>query len=317
MAHFGCLNKAQFNDLSKEEQNALLLKKEVYEKVNRISLSLNSLTNLRSDQGNYTYQLIPSKLAVNELYSFVLKSLEMDIENPYLQFYLDFKEECFGLDKQEQKKIALKHFKDISECHIRNAVEIAHLLENNQGVEHLEYEGKLSQLSNEQNNIKVELAQTDLFLQYLFGNKEAFEKNYLESHDIIGTILDFESDLKILVGLNNQYQFEEDIYFSNLGVLWKKFDTKYKSLFSTFKAYQFVNAKILSFDKNTKAQIESLYVSLKNLKVIASSDNDFIKFIMYEYNIPMSKIRKHVSRPNYEHEERVLLFTKDWREYSS
>lgn len=317
MDYFGCFDEARFNELSTEEQNALLIKKEVYEKVNRISLSFNSLTNLKGDQGSYTDQLKPSKLAVNELYSFVLKSLEMDIENPYLQFYLDFKEECFGLDKPEQKKIALKHFKDISECHIRNAVEIAHVVENIQGVEHLEYEGKLSQLSNEQNNIKVELAQTDLFLQYLFGNKEAFKKDYLEGHDIIETILNFESDLKILISLNNQYQFEEDIYFSNLGILKEKYYTKYKSIFSTFKAYQFTHEKILSFKKHAKAHIGSLYVALGNEKVITSSDIDFMDFLNTEYNIHISIIHKHSSRSNYTHWERVKQFTDDWKEYSS
>lgn len=317
MDYFGCLDEAQFNELSTEEQNALLLKKEVFEEINRISLSLNAPTNISSDQGNYTSYLIPSKGAANELYSFVLKSLEMDIESPFLQFYMDFKEECFGLDMQEQKKIALEHFKDISEFRIGNAVKIGHMVENNQGVEHLKSWGKFSQLSNEQNNLKVELALTYLIFQYLFGNKEAFEKSCLADLDLIATILEFESDLKILVSLNDQYHFEEDIYFSNLGILKEKYNIKYKSIFSTFKAYQFAHEKILSFKEHAKAQTESLFVSLKNLKVIVSSDKDFMKFVMTEYAIPMSKIRKHVSRPNYEHELRVQLFEEDWKEYSS
>lgn len=315
MVYFGCIDEVHFNELSTEEQKELFLMKEVLVEVPTVQLA-NKGVPTNNTMDNSTKKLIISKDLVQEFYSFLLKTLDADIEAPYVDFFHDFEEKTYGSRPKEKRKLAKKNFKKISREYIPTDLLIYQNPQSSKGIKNLELQSILSSLFDQQNLLKYELADTDLLNQFIFGNKEIFEVSILLDQILIDLLIDFESNLKILVSLNDQFNFEKDEYFTNIAILKEKYHSKFYVIFKSFDAYYFAHQQISQIKNLHNVQIEGLYQAMVDADIINKNAPIFQHFVNDEYNLTITKIRSYFGRNNKSHIKRVKEFSSKWSEFS-
>ena len=156
----------------------------------------------------------------------------------------------------------------------------------------------------------------DLVMEFLFGNDTFFNAELVENNKVLNKIIRFETNLKILVSLNDRFHFEDDLYFSAMGILKEKY-SRYEYMFISFDAFVFTHEKINNFNTSKQANIESLHAVLQALELIHAKDTDFLSYVNTEHGMHMKKIRKYPLLKNRTHDNRVRLFKADWLEFSS
>ncbi|MCM4169814.1 hypothetical protein KCTC52924_03592 [Arenibacter antarcticus] len=315
MVYFGCINEKEFNELSSEEQKHHVIKKGVLEELTIDPLAKNSIpTNIEKDE--FIKELRISKHLINEFYAYVLKALNPDIENASLDFYFGFDKKIYGLDSKEKKMLALKAFKDIAKDYLSNEIQVFQHEKSSRGIKHVIPQSILSRLFDQQTLFKEELAGTDLINQYIFGNMEAFNASNIYDQELIDSVEKFESNLKILVSLNDQYDFEKDEYFTRTAILKEKFLSKFDILFKSFEAYCFADQKILQIKDLHNVRIEGLYQAMLDAELIEPNALKFKDFVNNEYYFSITKIRSYYRQTNKSHEERVNTYSSEWSKLS-
>jgi hypothetical protein len=117
-------------------------------------------------------------------------------------------------------------------------------------------------------------------------------------------MLNFESQLKVLISLNDRYQFIDDIVFSKIGQLKDRYK-RYQNLFVSFEAYYFTYNFIEELTEQKPSNIDSLHQALLELNLIASKKESFIIYVNEEHAIPITKIRHYQRDINRTHDFRL------------
>lgn len=316
MKHFGYLKGTEFKKADEREITDFLIKNGLFVGNNR-----GKNTGFKDGILEFivrTDKLIadPSEELVDEFYSFIMNIYKYDIATGKLLFFKSFNDEIFGLDRENQKMIALKNFKKIySEIYL-DVITFFDEQETESGITHNYNFGKLKMLSYQYNAFKSNLLRKMTINQYLAGNKEYYVKENLSNIFDLKDEIYFETQLQILIELNDRFRFEEDLYFTQIRFDKKKFQ-EYDHIFKTLKSYQFTNNKIKSFTEDQKAHIESLYEVLLKNDLINNHKENFMKFLKKEYSITITKIIGYEKDTNYKHDERVTLFSSDWSNLTS
>ncbi len=253
----------------------------------------------------------PVEELVDEFYEFIMNIYKYDIATAKLSFFKMFNDAIFGLDFNQQKTIALQHFKEIYDDIYLDAMTLFNEQRSENGIVHSYNYSKLQMLSYQYNSFKFNTISKINLNQYLQGNTDYFKKeNFYEKFDLAEDVY-FETQLQIVVELNDRFKFEEDLYFTQIRFDKKKFK-QYEHIFKTLKSYQFTNDKIRSFTEDYKAHIESLYEVLISNELINNHKKNFMIFLKQEYNLDITKIINYKDKVNYIHEERVTLFKSEW-----
>jgi hypothetical protein len=316
MKYFACLEPDTFDNFNEKNLIKILLDKELFEERVR---EKGKVKNGKIDSSTVeTYIAItPTQDLKNEFYSYILAVYNSTITEIKHKFYEDFNEEIYGLELDNQRTIALKHFKEIyKDISLKDITFINEKVSTN-GIKHSYNFEKIKMLYGQQRAHKNNLALTDTLEHYLTGNQTFFEENNIvEQYQIIEDLLLFEIWRQVLVELNDLFGFEEDYYFTNRNNNRIKFN-EYKHIFKSLESYQFTDRKIKSFEKDKKAHIESLYEMLITNKLIIDQRLIFISFIKEEYKFELSKIISYLKKKNFIHDERVVLFNEEWQELTS
>lgn len=216
-----------------------------------------------------------------------------------------------------KKKNALNHFLNIFNKNNINVINFLEIKTSDKGVTHTNTSGKIKLLYGQYNAYKRNLIREIKVTQYLEGNAEFFSKeNLFTKYPIIDKTISFEIWVQIMVELNDRFQFEEDIYFTQIRFDKEKFK-KYNYIFKTLESYQFTNNKVKSFVADQKAHIESLYQVLIDDKLIFEHKENFMKFLKEEYDLTITKIISYDKNINYSHDKRVILFGSEWSNLTS
>ena len=234
------------------------------------------------------------------------------------QFFRAFNDAVFGLDPNQQKEIGLQNFLSIYDAVYCDLIEYIEQKKSATGIEHISAAGKMKMLYQQHEGFR-QTVMMEMFkaVQYLTGDTTFYNKENIEyKFENIEKVIAFETDVQILIQLNDRFGFEKDIYFTQIAEDKRKFE-QYRHIFHTLEAYQFTNGKILSFVDNKKAQIESLYEVLVHLNLVKKHKENFMTFLVQEYNITITKIISYDKYSNYVHDERVSLFTKEFEELTS
>ena len=318
MEYYGCINRDDFEPLSKEQKQEFLINKNLYHSHIQVPLSSIDLDEGKVKEGAKVQQIVePVPELRQQFYNFVLLRYLNNINLPFYLFFKTFNDKIYGLSRKKQKKIALRYSNEYYNKVKNNAVSSHKRLLSPSGIEHIKNDSRFKALSEERSHRKGKLIDHGFIAEFLFGNDVFFDEKLIEKNEVLQEIINFESTLKILVSLNDVYHFERDFYFSELGMLQEKYQATYKKLFASFDAFLFTYEKINSFDNHKQASIESLHATLKELELMRGSNTIFIKYIKAEHAIKMTKIRKYEAYQNRIHDDRVRIFKDDWHQFSA
>lgn len=319
MKYFGCIDENIFTNKSEKEIEDYLLKNKLFElkqtgKANIDNIKdgvLNIIVNVNEKK------IEPCNELINDFYSFIINLFKYEIMEERLLFFKLFNDEIYGLDYDEQKRIALNHFNNIYKENYIDAITFFDEEISDNGIRHAKSHGKLKMLNGQLNAFKSNLINEVNEFQYLIGNMDYFNKDTLKSkYPIIEETIYFEIWLQILIEINDKYDFEEDLYFSQIRFDKATFE-KYQHIFKSFESFQFTNNKIKSFKEDHKAHIESLHHVLLENDLIYYHKENFMKFLKEEYNLTITKIISYDKSINYKHDERVALFMLEWSNLTS
>ena len=275
--YFGIIDSKEINHLSVEQQLDFMLENELFYISNSFSIDITACeTNAKTDTPKI--DLKPTQELVNAYYDYLKEKLSRNIDQQFLLFFSDFNDRIYGLGNKEQQKIALKLFNKLyKKTKVLEASFVKREKDNN-GLEHVKNMNRFDFLKGRQNGQKQQLATTENILQFLNGNDTYFNSEQFNNEFNTKQFVTFEANLKILVSLNGQYHFEEDLQFTDLGQL-KKVYQKHEDIFKTFEVFVYTHKKIQSFKKAKMAHITSLYDALFEMKLIHHKDTEFLNYL--------------------------------------
>lgn len=258
----------------------------------------------------------PGEELIDEFYDYIMNIYKYDIATEKLSFFKMFNDTIFGLDFNQQKAIALLHFKQIYDDIYLDLMTPFNEQRSDNGIVHNYTYSKLQMLSYQYRAFKYNTISRTNLNHYLQGNAEFFEKESFSEKFDLSAEISFESQLQVVVELNDRFQFEEDLYFAQIRFDKKKFK-EYNHIFKTLNSYQFTNNKIKSFKEDHKAHIESLYDVLSSNQLITNHKENFMAFLKKEHDLDITKIISYKDKINFSHDERVALFESEWSNLTS
>ncbi|WP_149277638.1 hypothetical protein [Pareuzebyella sediminis] len=306
--YLGCITEPVFIGMNEEEQNAYLLDKKLYdisysssflptedEKVpGRIYLGKLGL----NEKNKYH---IPSIELANCLYEFILYKYEAYLNHAPTLFKARFDDLTFGVSKKKKRKIALDEFNRVYKETSPDAIDS---LNNRFQALHSKREGLKNMLANERS----------IVLAYLIGNQEFFDLNTYDRYSVIPKIIGFEGQLKILLGINNNFLFEEETFFSEKNDFRQIYDI-YETLFKNFDAFRFNYTNLEKLEHAKPSYVDSLFEVLQNNLLITGSKKAYREYVLEVHEIRLSKIRDYHNLVNDEHDKRVAKYQNDWENF--
>lgn len=313
MKNFGLLKDKKIDWTDELKLGKELLKTHLFEeKISAIGTGMDVVDGLLTLKCNPNVLIIdPTKEFVYEFYDYaILKVFKVLILEFKLKFFKNFNDSIYGLSKKKQKQIALEFFNNIYDEVYEDIISLFDNTTSENGIELTLNKGKLSNLFHQYEAYKYNVLQKIKGNKYLLGDEQFFkQENLLHKYDIQRE-LEFEIQLQIMVELNDRFGFEEDFYFTKNRIL-KNFYENNKHIFNDFETYKYTHNKIESFEKHHKAKVESLYAALLNKKLIFDHRENFVKYLSDVHKINVSKLINYEEMTNYDHDERVRLFSEE------
>jgi hypothetical protein len=313
MKNFGVLKNKEIDWSDEMKLSEALVEINLFKMINIASGSgidvVDGILTLRCNP-NIIY-IEPTKEFVNEFYEYaILKIFKNKILEFKLEFFKKFNDTIYGLINKKQKQIALNSFNVIYKEVYEDVISSFDNKTSQNGIEHTLNYGKLRNLYHQYEAYKYNVLQKISGNNYLIGEETFFTHDNLFNNYDIRRELEFEIQLQIMVELNDRFDFEEDIYFTKKRLLKNLFEQN-GHIFHDFETYKFTHNKIESFGAQRKAISESLYAALIKNKLIVDNRAKFIEYLLDIHKIKVSKLRQHIKKQNYEHNNRVILFDKE------
>ncbi|MFK8061105.1 MAG: hypothetical protein AB8B78_13575 [Polaribacter sp.] len=314
--YWSCIKKnTNFYDLPKESQIDILVKSGVY-----IAVNVASSPKLNVKKGvlylpDLNSENKPSQELKSEFYEYILEIYQADIDNYFYIFFKDFNDRVYGMEQLEQKAIAREIFREIYNI-VDISVSFLKKEISKNGVENLMELNRFQKLKALRSGLCSTLATYETLIAYLGGNEDYFKSTEFLEDEAFKKTVTFEGYLKVLISLNDRYQFEEDAVFSKLGIL-KETYKRYENIFVNFDVYQFTHNFIENLEENKPSNIDSLHQALLELNLISNIKETFINYINIEHKIPITKVRNYARDVNRLHDFRVKKFLEKLKNLTS
>lgn len=308
--YFGILNNEKGNTLEIEELLDFYIKNDLF----YVSHSY-SIDNIETESPKI--DLKPTQMVINAFYDYLTIEFDRNINQQFLQFFSDFNDKIYGLDNKEQQKIALKHFNKLYKKVKVLEASFVKREKDKDGIELVKNMNRFDFLKGRQSAQKQQVATTENILQFLNGNEFYFKTKQFQNDYNTIQFIEFEANLKILISLNGQYKFEEDLHFTDLAKL-KNLYKIYRDTFTTFEVFLYTHKKIQSFTEAKIAHITSLYNALIEMKLIQNNNiNTFLNYINLEHLLDIIKFKYYEPEQNKQHDHRVQQYKLELQEYSA
>jgi hypothetical protein len=303
--YWSCIKKdTDFYTLSKEKQIAILVTSGVY-----ISNKVASSTKLDIMDGvmylpDIRIEKLPSEDFKDEFYEYLLEIYKKDIDKYFYLFFIDFNDRIFGMEHISQKNLALEIFRDIYDKVDMKNINFPKVEISKNGIENVKEFNRFKKLKGIRSGFSSNLATFESLLAYLGGKEAYFTSDTFKKDETVLAMLDFESQLKVLISLNDRYQFIDDLVFSKIGKLKARYK-RYQNLFVSFEAFYFTHNFIEELTEHKPSNIDSLHQALLELNLIVSTKESFIIYVNEEHAIPITKVRHYERDVNRTHDFRL------------
>lgn len=308
--YWSCIKKnTDFYDLPKGKQLDILVEGGVF-----VSMNVASSPELNVKNGvlylpDLDIQRQPNTELKDEFYKYILELYQLEIDNYFYIFFRDFNDRIFGMEHLEQKVIARDIFREIYDS-VNVKVDFVKREVSRNGIENAKEFNRFLKLKAMRSGICSTIANYENLIPYLSGDEVYFKSSKFKEDETFLKLLYFEKQLKILISLNDRYQFVEDIAFSKLGKLKDAYQL-YRNLFVSFEIFVWVEDKIGGFIEDKPSHIESLYQSLLDLDLVSGTKKIFIDYVNQEHKMKLTKIRNYSEKNNRKHDFRVQKFREE------
>jgi hypothetical protein len=252
-------------------------------------------------------KLIYSSEVINEFYSFLLNHYKAGL-GQHIPLNLKLYKDTFGLNFTESKKIALSYFVvyyneipfnpsfKLKFDEIRNIIPAT----------------KFESLKRYKDYLFLNLKnKSELIIPYLAGEDNYYNRDLFENNSMIKEIFEFENNLKILIELNNKYQFEKDDIFTPKPKAELIYED-YSDDFNSIEQIQFIEKQFLNEKNRNYSFVVSLfYFFINEIQIKMPSADLFNEIISTNFNFTFSKIKLN-DPSNLNHKKRVNKLKKEW-----
>ena len=259
------------------------------------------------------HQNHPSPELVEEFYNYILGLYKDEIDTCFYVFFKDFNDKLYGMEHREQRTIALKMFKmayDTIDVKDIDFIDKETSINGN-----IKPYNRFEKLQGLRRAKKTSIAKYESLVAYLNGDEDYFKTTKFLEDETSENISTFESYLKVLISLNDRYQFEENVVFSKLGLL-KEAYKKYQNVFVSFDVFQFTHNLIENLEENKPSNIDSIHQALLELNLISNKKEPFINCINIEHKLPITKVRNYARDTNRNHDFRVRKFKEMLKKFT-
>ncbi len=315
--NFGVLKDLAFKKLTKQEQLEILVERNLYQVFT--SIGLNSTNVIKLDEIKEVTQkreLSPTYAIREQFYNFFTSTFQFEIDKDFFFFSKGLEDEIFGMDYVDQRKIALKHFKEKFLKVTPKDFALAYKTTSENGLERVKMLNLFKVLKGARTAMNSNLGTQQNIIKFLIGDERYFQSAEFQGQEFFKKALHFETGLKILLSLNDTYQFEEDAEFSNLGVLKERYKV-YNNVFIDFEIFRWTHKKIKSFIDNKPSNIDSLHQALLESSLISEKKKTFIDYINQEHKMSITKIRHYARDTNPSHDFRLRKFKEEIQDLTS
>jgi len=306
-------NKITFK-IRESEIKYLLFEKGIFE-IDYLSESLNIIDyNKPEDFPNLTFDDFEGNISAPWLlslktYNIIWEIFKHNVIEIKLNFFKDFRKITYGLNYEDKKKIALSEFCKIYESMNIREVERPFEIET--------YEKKITftpsylfHLFRHRQTI-INKFKNHIYLPYLYGDLKLYKLSDYQNPDKFQELLSFQIKLEILLELNNEFNFEKDIYFNNI-FYYRLSVIVYSTLFKDTDPLVFCLQKLFYNEPIKITEIESMY-SFLNGRFFIGKKTDFINIINENFKTNFTKIRDYDT--NLNHNFRVENIEIEWGKF--
>ncbi|TLF47120.1 hypothetical protein [Maribacter aurantiacus] len=248
-----------------------------------------------------------------EYYNFLLDVYNTKINKGLIYYTLETENELFGISREEQRKIELTHFKKIFETLPAGFMNIK-VNTSTSGIQYSQKISRIELLFNMRETMRqVQRHYSKEIKEFLLGNSDYFNDDLAKDNEYIELTVDFESKLKILLSLNDKYNFEDDLFFSRNRQLYEKFKY-YKGLSFDFEIYKFIHHTINNIEDNFYSHVSSLYYFLKGKRLIKENAGEFRDFVNREFDKELIRIKPE-NEDNKKHRYRLTNLEEEYTNF--
>jgi hypothetical protein len=208
--YFGYLNGEKLNDLNLEKKLNYFISKKLFTATKVLQLTSNTAVNLL-DSTNYKIVHEPVKELLEAYYCFITHNFQEHINTVLIDFFHIFNNQLIGLKKKEAKMVARLHFLTLINNTNSPNFDIVRMSEGLNGIPNVDNASKIELYTIKKEALKHQLVNENEkgLDEFLMGNSDYFSNQLISENSIFQEIIKFESDLKILLSLNEKYKFEK------------------------------------------------------------------------------------------------------------
>lgn len=306
-------NKITFK-IRESEIKYLLVEKEIFE-VDYLWEELNfSIDYKKEEFQNIIFDDFEGEISIPiilslKTYNIIWEIFKFRVKDKKTNFFYHFMKITYGLNHEEKKKLALSEFNKIFESIIFEKVEKPFETSTSEKV--VTYTPTpLYQLFKKRQSI-INSFDYHVFLPYLFGELELYQLKKYQNSDGFTELLNFQSDLEILLELNDKFNFETDVYFNNF-FYFKLYSITQLHCIKEIEPLAFCLCKLFEYDEIKATDVESMYSFLVYNSFIGKKI-DFLNIVNSIFKTDFKKIRDYET--NLNHDSRVKKIKEEWKEF--
>ena len=214
--YFGVLKSEKLNELSNEQRLKLFKTKKLFVTTKVLNLPSNAPINLL-DTTNFKSRIEPKNELLESYYTFLMHTYQEYINNVFISFFHQFNNQIIGLKKKEAKMVGRVLYVSIINNKTSPNFDFVHMLENANGIPKLENTPKLELYYVKRDALKQRAINEhpNGLDEFLLGNSNHFDLKIKDDVAIFKEIIQFEGELKIILALNDEYQFEKNKTFQS------------------------------------------------------------------------------------------------------
>ncbi|KAA2217174.1 hypothetical protein [Maribacter flavus] len=214
MKFFGKLKHIDLISLDEEEKIKLYTKRRLFAKRHVYSVSLKIKAN--KSNNNFKVVLEPKRNLFLDYYGFLKDNYIRSIKDECMLYLHPFNEITFGMEKMDVKRVARQYYLHIAGTIKEKSIKWVRFDPTAKGTKRIVNSTPLEDCYDKRTTLAMRAIQEhrEGMEHFLMSKKEYFNSKLIDTVPIINELIKFEGGLQSILALNEDFSFEEDVYFN-------------------------------------------------------------------------------------------------------